>query len=132
MAQELAVQTTAPVIDEKLKALQDQERREIRISVWRESLVKSMPNHPRLHEAFDKIMRTFKECGSQFDNIVEVRTSDHSVWFNIEVKGTLWSRNVEKLLTVKTPDPSYFNLDGRIIRWIETNDDGFTELHCST
>jgi|TARA_R110002074_G_scaffold9434_7_gene37292 hypothetical protein len=68
-----------------------------RQEVWREQVVRSMPNHVTLHEAFDEVFKILNEAEYhdhiEASQVMGVTTSDTMVGFHLSFKG-LFTRTI--------------------------------------
>ena len=71
-----------------------------RQEVWREQVVRSMPNHVKLHEAFDEVFKILNEAEYhdhiEASQVIGITTNDTMVGFHLVFKG-LFTRTISKL-----------------------------------
>lgn len=71
-----------------------------RQEVWREQVVRSMPNHVKLHEAFDEVFKILNEAEYhdhiEASQVIGITTNDTMVGFHLVFKG-LFTKTISKL-----------------------------------
>jgi len=72
----------------------------IRQKVWREQVVRSMPSHVKLHEAFDEVFKILNEAEYhdhiEASQVIGITTNDTMVGFHLVFKG-LFTKTISKL-----------------------------------
>lgn len=76
-----------------------------RQTVWREQVVRSMPNHVKLHEAFDDVFRILNEAvyhdHVEASRVMGITTSDTMVSFHI-VATSFFTRTIKLIADYST------------------------------